>query len=132
MYSPSEGIYNDGVEDGMAIGLEKGRREGIDRAIGIYMRTGHSFDEAFDLFSEPDMDREETRKRLLRAHVIFRLIILVILHAYVRSETTPYGPNYKYNLWLREFCAMQTVVWPACWQVSEVSWLTRKLPGANG
>ena len=77
MYSPSEGIYNDGVEDGKAIGLEKGRREGIekglaegrregiDRAIGIYMRAGHSFDEAFDLFSEPDMDREETRKRLL-------------------------------------------------------------------
>ena len=59
MYSYSESLYEAGREDG--------RDEGRVESMRIYMGAGHSFDEAFDLFSVPGMDREEVRSKIDRS-----------------------------------------------------------------
>ncbi len=70
MFSFSESLYEAGLDDGLVKGREEGRVEGREEGVAIsmakYIRAGHTFDEAFDLFAEPGMDREQMRSEVVK------------------------------------------------------------------
>ena len=67
MFSFSESLYEAGLDDGLVKGRVEGREEGVAMSMAKYIRAGHTFDEAFDLFAEPRMDREQMRSRITRS-----------------------------------------------------------------